>query len=229
MSANRSSINALSNAEIENLFVEYPDIRCPCLIPDSNGVHQCTMMFKSKLGTSPLRLDQFMKHYVSKVHQRAALPNEVKKWFPQSCPTPGCRHRYTTTGKRLQDHIKQCSLTHNKAKTQQRQQNLEWEQIGNNATTRGRKPAQNAQPPARNIGTTTTDSEWEQTGNAAIIGSRKAKQNAQPPRSNVQSESSNDEQVELRPRQTLNKSPPRSPTTNWTLDKVQERKTGEAE
>jgi len=187
------------------------------------------MMFKSKLGTSPLRLDQFMKHYVSKVHQGAALPNEVKKWFPQSCPTPGCRHRYTTTGKRLQDHIKQCSLTHNKAKTQQRQQNLEWEQIGNNATTRGRKPTPNAQPPARNIGTTTTDSEWEQTGNAAIIGSRKAKQTTQPPRSNVQSDTSNDEQVELRPRQTLNKSPPRSPTTNWTLDKVQERKTGEAE
>ena len=248
-----SSSNALSNEETENQNVSYADIRCPCLIPDTKGVHQCTMMFKSKLGTSPLRLDQFMKHYVSKVHHGAQVPNEVKKWFPHGCPTPGCRHRYTTTGKRLQDHIKQCSLAHNTAQTQQRQTDSEWEQIGNNAAARGRKSRQNA---------TTKDVEWEQIGNDAITRGQKPNQNPQLPAQNV------NEQVERRPRRTLNTSPPRcatinrgqkpvqnpqlpaqnvdeqaepqprrtqstSPprcaTTNWIVDRVHERQTGEAE
>ena len=156
MSSNRSSINALSRAEIDNLCDEYPDIRCPCLIPNATGVHQCTKMFKSKFGTSPLRLDLFMKHYVSKAHQGAQVPNEVKKWFPHGCTTPGCKHRYTITGRRLQDHIQQCTPTHNTAQTQHRKTNSEWEQIGNNAATRSQKPKH---PPPPHADTTENDDE----------------------------------------------------------------------
>jgi hypothetical protein len=213
MASQMSSSNALSNEETENQNVSYADIQCPCLIPDTKGVHQCTMMFKSKLGTSPLRLDQFMKHYVSKVHHGAQVPTEVKKWFPHGCQTPGCRHQYTTTGKRLQDHIKQCSLAHNTAQAQQRQTDSEWEQLGNNAAARGQKSRQNA---------TTKDVEWEQIGNDAIIRGQ-PNQNPQLPAQNVH------EQVERQPRRTLNTSPSRCATTNWIVDKVQARQTGEAE
>ncbi len=163
------------------------------------------------------------------IHHGAQVPNEVKKWLPNGCPTPGCRHRYTTTGKRLQDHIKQCSITHTKTQTQQRTTDSEWEQIGNNVATRGRKTKQNAQPPAQNVDTATIDAEWEQIGNDAIIQGRKHKQNSPPPEPNVDTVASDDTQVELQPRQTLNISPPRCPTTNWTLDGIQKRKTDEAE
>ncbi len=97
MASQTSSINAHSREATENQNDKYPDIQCPCLIPNTKGVHQCTMMFKSKFGTSPLRLDQFMKHYVSKAHQGAQVPNEVKKWFPHGCPTPAIHNNRKTT------------------------------------------------------------------------------------------------------------------------------------
>jgi hypothetical protein len=46
---------------------------------------------------------------------------------------------------------------------------------------------------------------------------------------NADTTTNDNEQLEIQPRQTLNTSPPRCPTTNWTIEKIKQRQTGDAE